>query len=548
MSLHLTKLISELTIVDKDANLTKFPIYSEFGWAQRRFISAIEEQHAAGKPIRIITLKARQLGISTLCEALLFYWAFLYPGTNGLCIAHETEASQSLFEKAKLYWEYWPYSPLFSLANSTQKRLTWRETKSSIRMATARNEGSGRGRTYQILHASECAFWENPERLMTGLRQAIPYRHGTAIFLESTANGIGNWFQRTWEAAERGENEYTPVFFPAWEHPEYRMYNHEIKYTDLDEYELHLLEKIIGDKLNLKESYGHIAWRRYALANLCNGDIRSLMQEYPEIPDEAFISTGENVYDHDHLNACYEPLEGVTGDISFDGASYVFQPAKSGKLTIYEEPSEDKAWGQYFVGADPCFTATGGDFGCIQVINMRTMEQSAVWHGRCSNVELAKIIAGIGTYYNQAKVTCEIEGPGYGTIGALIEMGYPKIWKHRQMDRFAKFSDNSAFGWSSNYNRKRFAVGRLAYLINERAITVHDDITYHQLREYSVLAGGELGPSSNSGYDDAASALAITMACMTTDGPPPAYETGIPAPDTHNDIQGQSPWDAFSED
>ncbi len=546
MSLHLTRLISELTIVDKEANLVPFPIYSEFAWAQRRFIAEIERQHSLGKPIRIITLKARQLGISTLCEAILFYWGFLYTGTNALCIAHESEASQSLFEKTKMYWDYWPYHALFSLKNSTQKRLTWKETNSSVRIATARNEGSGRGRTIQALHASECAFWENPETLMTGLNQAIPRRHGTAIFLESTANGIGNWFYQTWYEAVRGENDYVPIFFPAFEHPEYRIYEHSIRFSDLDEYELNLLQSIIKDKIPEKEFYAHIAWRRWALSNLCNSSLKALMQEYPETPEEAFISTGDNVFDFEHLDACYEPLEGAQGDIVHNGSSYVFQPSRNGKLTIYEEPSDDRSWGMYFVGADPCFTTTGGDYGCIQVINMRTLEQSAVWHGRCSNVELAKHIAAIGTYYNNAKVTCEIEGPGYGTIGALLEMGYPKIWKHRQMDRFNKFSENSAFGWSSNYNRKRAAIGRLAYLINERSLTIHDEITYHQLREYSVLMGGELGPSSASGHDDAVSAYAITLICMTTDGPPPEYQTGLPVPQVgSNDIQGEAPWEGW---
>ena len=60
-------------------------------------------------PVRIIVLKARQLGISTVTAGIMYNWTFLHPGIRSLVIAHETEASKNLFDKAKLMWEEWPY-------------------------------------------------------------------------------------------------------------------------------------------------------------------------------------------------------------------------------------------------------------------------------------------------------------------------------------------------------------------------------------------------------------------------------------------------------
>jgi hypothetical protein len=93
MALQLAPLLSELTIQTKDLRTVKFPIHDRFAWAQRAYLKEIERQYNSGKPVRIIVLKARQLGISTATEGVLFWWSFIHPGTNGLVIAHESDAS-----------------------------------------------------------------------------------------------------------------------------------------------------------------------------------------------------------------------------------------------------------------------------------------------------------------------------------------------------------------------------------------------------------------------------------------------------------------------
>src|ERR1700692_4195426 len=115
MSLSLRPLLDELTIKTTSLKFRKFdldyidpdPSIGDWGWAQRPYIAEIERQYNDGRPVRIIVLKARQLGISTATEAVLFLWAFLHPGSNGLVLSHEDKQAQELYEMTRTYWETW---------------------------------------------------------------------------------------------------------------------------------------------------------------------------------------------------------------------------------------------------------------------------------------------------------------------------------------------------------------------------------------------------------------------------------------------------------
>lgn len=226
--LNLWPWMKRLTIKNKDAKMEHLDLDSEFAWAQRMFIREVEKQYNEGRPIRIIVLKARQLGISTATEGLLFNWCFLFPGTNALVLSKDRENSETIFEMAKLMWDQWPLRALFSTTRASARRLSWAETLSNFRVSTAKGTQVGRGSTIHAVHGSEVAFWENADELMPPLNEAVPMSPGTIIILESTANGVGGFFYDTWMAAERGESDYVPMFFPWHKHGEYRIKRHNL--------------------------------------------------------------------------------------------------------------------------------------------------------------------------------------------------------------------------------------------------------------------------------------------------------------------------------
>jgi hypothetical protein len=495
-----------------------FPITEPFAWAQREFLTEIERQYNSNRPVRIIVLKARQLGISTAMEGVLFWWGFIHQGSNGLVVAHENDASQSLFEKTKLYWDTWPYNNLYTLRHSSQRRLTWVETMSSMRIASAKNVQSARGRTLHGVHASECAFWDDPETLMIGLHQTIPDRHGTIVVLESTANGIGNWFHEQWLDAERGDTDYIPLFFPWWRHPDYK------KHTTLcTELELTPDERRL---LRIGADYPAIEWRRWAIPNLAGSDEQFFMQEYPATPEEAFITTGTNVFPLQKLDEAYVPLRGYTGLLIEDNAGRVkFIHDPGGPVTIFKAPTtRERRYDRYFVSGDPSETIAG-DPACMQVINRGTLEQVAVWHGRIDPINFAKEMMLLGRYYHDAMLCPEIEGGGQATIATLINASYPHLWQHKWPDKMPGKASTS-FGWWTSWQRKNWAIGRLRYLIADNSITLHDKETYLQLRSYITFENGEMGNANKKIHDDAVMALSIAVTASAAEGPFSELATG----------------------
>lgn len=506
-------LLAQLSIRTKDNTLARF----EPNWAQEEMIDCYDRQVEAGKPVRMVVLKARQLGVSTLTEAMLFCRSFIYPYSHSLVVAHEMDSSNALFGMTNLFWHTYPFNKLFSAKYASRKELEWEETRSSIRVATARNTKAARGQTINALHASEVGFWERPEELMLGMRQAVPQRPGSLIVLESTANGVGNWFYDTWNAACEREVEYEPLFFPWWKHYEYTA-----SYCNLGESLIGLSE---DERLyrTLGVDDDHLIWRRWAIRNLADGDLNQFMQEYPATPEEAFIASGANVFPHDQLKAVYTPQDPERGYLLRDGDEVRFVKDAFGPLRIFKRPTPDRDWGQYFIGGDPTHS-TRGDNAAAQVINMRTWEQVAIWHGKIDPMGFADQLAKLGIFYNEAEISTEIDGPGYATISRLISLDYPKLWMPRWADKTPGKINNS-FGWSTTAKRKEWAVNWLLKLVVDKDIEIHDRRTYDEMRNYVTLEAGGYGPADEEhGFDDCVMSLAIACVCALTSGPVAPYE------------------------
>lgn len=509
--MKLTPLITQLSILDKDLRVSRL----NPNWAQREYLALAERQLTTTGRIRIIVLKARQLGISTITEALLFTLAFTFENYKAMVIAHEVPASQNLLAMTNRYWMTYPFHDAFSTKFQGKNQLQWNETGSSILVATAGNKAVGRSATIHAVHASEVAFWPDPEVAMLGLRQTIPSTPGTVIVLESTANGMGNYFHAEWEAAEAGDSEFETLFFPWHRHPEYTASAIGLPYHSLgqlDEEEKALVAMGISDD--------RLAWRRWAIRNLCQNDLLKFKQEYPATPDEAFIASGTNVFPAPKLNAVYEPQPGMRGQLIEDATRVRFIPRDDGPLTIYKAPNRNTDLGRYVVAGDPTRT-TQGDFACVQVINRRTLEQVAEWRGRIDPVSFADVIFMLGRYYNNALVSTEIEGPGYSTIGALLTKNYPHVFARSRPDNLKPPTDS--YGWSTTMQTKNQMIGWLLRAVVDESIKIHSKTLYGEMKNYVTLNGGGYGPSDSKGFDDTVMAMAQAITVNMIEPPIAAY-------------------------
>ena len=68
--------------------------------SQLKYYNAIIQAQNEGKPLRFIILKARQMGFSTLTEALIFYFTVWHQNVKSLIVAHDSESTQNIFKMA----------------------------------------------------------------------------------------------------------------------------------------------------------------------------------------------------------------------------------------------------------------------------------------------------------------------------------------------------------------------------------------------------------------------------------------------------------------
>lgn len=92
--------------------------------------------------------------------------------------------------------------------------------------------------------------------------------------------------------------------------------------------------ELTEDELELKAKYGlddeQLQWRRYTIRNDCGGDSRQFEQEYPSEPDEAFLLSGESIFDNKFIKRLKEAikLKGAIHEIDFVKEQFI--PAHAG--------------------------------------------------------------------------------------------------------------------------------------------------------------------------------------------------------------------------
>jgi hypothetical protein len=249
-----------------------------FNAAQQELHRIVQKQRDRTGRVRIVILKARQLGISTYIAARLFHRTIYSPGWRTIIIGHETRASTNLYQVVKRFWDGMPEDLKPSVGTSNAEELIFDKMDSGYIVSVATSEGAGRSATAQALHMSEVAFYPDLAEQMTALMQTVPDKDGTEIIIETTARGF-NEFHSFWRRCEANGSEFLPVFLPWSLDPEYRR-------TPPEGFTLTAEEKTLAENFGLDAE--QLAWRR-AKQQQIGEDL--FPQEYPLTPDSAFVSS-----------------------------------------------------------------------------------------------------------------------------------------------------------------------------------------------------------------------------------------------------------------
>lgn len=277
-----------LVIRPKSGQIKKFILNR----AQLHAHEKIEAQLLEKGFVRAMILKGRQQGMSTKIQGRYFWKVITKRGMKAYILTHEAEATKNLFDMTQRYYDNLPQGLCAPADKASSKELYIRKYDSGYAVGTAGNKGAGRSQTIQLFHGSEVAFWPNAEDHAKGVLQAVSNEPGTEIILESTANGIGNYFHQMWKAAESGQSEYIPIFIPWYWQNEYSSSEAGFSPTEEEDFLLSMYEE---DGLTRR----HLSWRRLKIAEFSNDHdigVESFKQEYPFNANEAFLNPIANVF------------------------------------------------------------------------------------------------------------------------------------------------------------------------------------------------------------------------------------------------------------
>ncbi len=482
---------------------------------QRRLYDAIKEQWDAGKPVRIIILKARQMGFSTLTEAIIFWMVVTAFHVEAMIVANKDDATRNLFLMSKRYLDLLP-EPLKPMQRSSnaQELVFDRPAKykgsrlglgSRIRCATAGGDGIGRSYTLKALHLSEFAFWPGDKLdTLTGLMQAVPDLPGTLVVIESTANGYDE-FKKQWDRAVKAQTEgregFVPIFFAWFEMPEYRRPVPK-GFQRTEE------EEALAQTFGLDDE--QLAWRRWCIDNNCGGDLNKFRQEYPATPDEAFIATGSCVFDKEKIvlrrrqvaqekweRGMFRITYGTGGGI----AAWQWEPDRAGPIRIRTHPV---AGVPYVLGGDTA--GTGSDYFAAHVLDNRTGEQVAVVHHRFGERMFAEQCYCLGMYYGEALIGIETNYSTYPQL-CLEELGYRNFYVRQRLDTYTGNLVN-AFGFETTTKSRPLIIDGLKDVAKGALETITD---YETLGEMLTFVYDEKWkPQAEEGeHDDLVMSLAI---------------------------------------
>lgn len=497
-----------LKIADKKGRVIPFRLNG----AQERMYAVAKGQMEQGKPVRIIVLKARQLGFSTLVEGMVFADTATRKNVRSLVVAHTEDSTANLFRMAKLFLAELPdcLRPMVKSSNAqeirfenpdrNQERVRNRPgLRSSIRCVTAGGRGIGRSDTLQNVHCSEYAFWPGDKKAtLLGVLQAVPNSPDTMVVIESTANGFDE-FKELWDKACTGENDFAPVFFGWHENPEYAM---PVPPGTVWTAEEELLAK---DYALTPEQ---LAWRRWSIANNCNGDVDLFRQEYPICPDEAFLASGRPVFDNESLvnllGHLPDVLEEGEFEYDYDGLTITnirFRQRKNGWVRIFRKPEKGCP---YVLGGDTA--GEGSDWFSGHVLDNTTGKQVAVLHHQFDEGEYARQIFCLGTFYNCALVGLENNYSTYPTK-ELQRLRYPKLFIRRKEDSYLHEAQKS-YGVNTNSLTRPVMIAGLAEAVKDDPEILCDRMT---IREMMVFAyNAHRRPEALPGeHDDLVMGLAI---------------------------------------
>lgn len=523
--------------------------------AQRMLLEDLMEMFLAGVPIRIILVKARQWGGSTLIQIFMVWIQFFHKTHwNSVIVGDVEDQARNVRAMYKRLIDNYPakYGSYgwFPFEGSAKNRII-PERDNIVSIGSMQKPEGLRSNDISMAHLTEVGLWKktegkSPEDLIQNIRGTIPNYQYSLLALESTAKGVGNYFHRTWMEAKREESDLTPVFIPwykiemywtPFENPAAR-----IKFLEhMSDY-----EKWLWDQGATIEG---INWYRAKLREYA-GDEWRMKSEFPTTSEESFQNTGKKVFPPSYVASLKENLRApvLVGEIF--GASKTGKEAfkdlrveatANGNLSVWLYPNdppipEDMVarGGRYGGFVDVGGKSAGSDFSVISVFDRywmakgMTPERACTWRGHIDPDLLAWKAAQILWWYQKGLLAFEInsynqdkdtEGEHSFTIIDSLSDVYPNLFT-RSSPEDIRNGVPTKWGFHTNKQSKGMLVDNFNMLLRQNSesgsgYVEYDERVYFEADYYEYKEDGSMGAVEGQNDDVLITSMGGTWLCTS---------------------------------
>lgn len=534
---------------------------------QRKTLEKLETMRLGNLPIRMIILKARQWGGSTLIQMYMAWFQLvLGEGLYSAIVAHQSSSAMNIRSMySKMLKKYPPSLLGLSPANALQLTpyggsrtdVTVSQNKQQVRdvvisIGSMQSPESVRGSDINLAHFSEVGLWKQtegrtPEDLIQAVSSAILERPMTIDVMESTAKGENNLFHHEWLDAKEGRSKRVPVFVPWFEIELYTK-----PFAD-DEEKVNFAKWIIQNKgttspKSVREESGvyiYGLWKKGASLEAINWYVDkrrtyrshdAMASEYPSDDIEAFAHSGQNVFDRDKVELlrqdCRAPeaVGEVFGKEPSGRAALAdlhFVEDKHGNLKVWDMPDKSiRAKDRYVVATDVGGRSERADYSVILVLDRwwRTVGEGDVvvaeWHGHLRHDRLAWKMTQIAAFYNNALLVVEsntfetrdndTEGEHSSYILDVIGNTYRNMYTRMSAPDKIKKTRRKMWGFQTNVHTKALVIDNLIMMIDDHLYIEREEQALHEYNVYQRTEKGTM-EAAEGHHDDRLMARAIGL-------------------------------------
>lgn len=518
---------------------------------QRRFVERLEIRRRAGKPIRIVLLKARQWGGSTTSQIYMAWLQLVHKvGLNSLIIAHQGAGSDEIKDMFDRMINSYPVEMLHKLGenyNENEPKLAGVGKSGSIhrvpqrnckiKIGTAERPDSCRGGDYNLVHLSEVGLWKvtdgkKPEDIVRSACSGVLLKPYTMIVYESTANGTGNFFQREYDDAKKGVSQFEAMFVSWFDIEQY-----SLPVDNLEQFAEQLYRNRNNSSVSsTREESGQYLWwlwEKGATLEAINWYIQErakynehglMAAEFPSDDIEAFVHSGTRVFDKYKVEllrpSCKPPK--YIGEVYADDdegekalINLRFTEDRQGQLYIWDLPEEDDEkeiiTNRYLTVVDVGGRSRKADFSVIVVFDRLFMIEGgkpvvvAQWYGHCDIDILAWKAAQIAAFYNNSLLVIEsntlethdkerqVDGDQSLFILNQVKDIYPNLYARKQSEENIQEGKETKYGFHTNVSTKPMIISTLIKVIRQGRYTERDERCLDEYLCYERKQNGAYG-------------------------------------------------------